>query len=74
MEKNRLNLQLGEHFTDCKVASRSISRLIANRRIFRLFMKGKFDTKVQVISEGFVVSSIFSKKQTKTCRIVVKTN
>ena len=30
--------------------------------------------KGQVISKGFLVSSISYKKRTKTCRIVVKTN
>ena len=30
--------------TNCKVASSSLSWLVAHSRIFRLFMKGKFDT------------------------------
>ena len=30
-------------FAYCKVTSRSTSRLVARPRIFRLFMKGKFD-------------------------------
>ena len=32
------------HFSGCKVSSSRLSWLVAHARIFRLFMKGKFDT------------------------------
>ena len=41
----------------------------------RNLLRGKFCSfEGQVISKGFLVSSISSKKQTKTGRLVVKTN
>ena len=39
-----------------------------------ILMSIGLEAKGQVISKGFLVSSIPSKKRTKTCRIVVKTN